>query len=136
MAKTNRVLVLIADGSTGGPNDYGMEAAGLILPPIPVPVSWDFEAFSKDGDLNKVIGMAELTLEGGRLYAVIDFRGADTQVDKLANAYPAIGGMCIDSDHERGVVTKCKVTHLGITKSNIDKRIKTLGEQGAFEKKE
>lgn len=130
MAKTNRVLVLITDNV---PDREGQvfDPKGIELPNVEVPVQYNFGRTFDD-----LLGYATLERgEDGNVYAVIDFRGPNTQVDRLANLTPAIGGTVFSMSKVFGntVIDHCRITSIGCSSSkNADPRIPTLGAQRAF----
>ena len=131
MAVAKNVLVLIVDEV---PDSVGhtFDPAGIELPPVEVPVTYNFGR-----ELTDILGYATLKKgEDGNVYADIDFRGANTQVDRLARLTPAIGCVAFELSRvfERTVIDRCRIDRVGCSASrNADPRIPTLGDQRVFE---
>lgn len=135
MAKTSRVLVLITDNV---PDSQGhtFDPAGIELPPVEVPVSYNFGREGCSLSAEDLLGYATLERGAdGNVYAVIDFHGPNTQVDRLANLTPSIACTVFEMStvFGRTVIDRCRITSIGCSASkNADPRIPTLGEQCAF----
>jgi hypothetical protein len=123
MAKTKRILVLIADGvpdSTG----WSIRSERVQLPSAPVPVSFNYQSFKREG-YGYGCGEAALEMVGDRVYATFDFY--DIAPELLLNAYPGVGGVVLEDG-------SIKVQHVGIHYvPNPDHRIENFGQQGMFE---
>ena len=130
MAIAKNVLVLIVD-DTPDSQGHTFDPAGIELPPVEVPVTYNFGR-----DITDWLGYATLKKgEDGNIYADIDFRGPNTQVDLLARLTPAIGCVAFELStvFERTIIDRCRITSIGCSGSrNADPRIPTLGDQGVF----
>lgn len=130
MAIAKNVLILNVDNV---PDNFGevFDPAGIELAEGDVPV-----LYSSVSDPENVRGYAKLRRgEDGNIYADIDFRGPETQVDRLTNLYPSIIGTLFTASKVFGVRVLDRVLVFGVEVSydrNADHRIKTLGEQGVL----
>jgi hypothetical protein len=130
MATAYNVLILNVDNV---PDSWGevFDPAGIELPDVEVPVLYG--GFPAPGNIR---GYAKLRRGlDGHVYADIDFRGPETQVDRLANLYPSICATLFSSKKvfSTTVLDHVRITGIGISASkNADPRIKTLAEQGVL----
>lgn len=130
MALAKNVLVLHVDNV---PDSQGhvFDPAGIELPEVEVPVFYD-NLESPQG----FRGFAKLKRgDDGNIYADIDFRGPETQVDRLANLYPSIIGILFAESKvfDVRVLDYVCITGVGVSPMrNTDHRIKTLSEQGVL----
>ena len=120
MSKNVRILVLIPDGV---PDTVGemFDPTGLELPGDLVPVALKFWR-----EIENHLGWAKLSQEAdGRVYADIEFFEEPGPALKIL--FPAIEGRVLE--HEGKVLSRVRITRIGLGGKNCDSRIKTLGEQ-------
>ena len=130
MAKTKRILVLIADGVPDS-SGWGVLASGVRIPDPIVPVSFDCNAFGRNLP-GYSLGCATLELDGLNLYATLDLEINENAYALLVLAYPGVGGTALEEgDFSKTII---EVQHVGLHfVPNPDHRIQTLAQQGMFE---